>query len=172
METFSTRVNYLMSVFIYTTAVFAIMIAFHSYTKPTDVEVSIKVKNALTKAVDSYKSVTYDLATVKANIQANFTNIFDWNVRQVFIFMVLTYETKDKKVESTIWDFIMLRENNQFIDLKNEKSKYTVVERHNLINNNKAKSKLSLRWNIIPNTGLFLWNRAPDSGEFTFIPRY
>lgn len=62
--------------------------------------------------------ITFDLET-------NLTSLFNWNVKQLFIFLTAEYKTEDNVLNQVVlWDKIIRRGSNAVLDFKNLNTKY------------------------------------------------
>ncbi|KFV19765.1 Signal peptidase complex subunit 3, partial [Tauraco erythrolophus] len=87
--------------------------------------------------------VTYD-------ITGNLQNIFNWNVKQLFLYLSAEYSMKNNAQNQVVlWDKIMLRGDNPRLVLKDMKSKY-FNDGNGLTGNRNVT--LTLSW--IPNAGI------------------
>jgi len=68
-----------------------------------------------------------DLATIKFSINGNFTELFDWNTKEIFIYLVCEYTTPQNRLNQVVlWDKILLRDDkdvDHFV-LENSSPKY------------------------------------------------
>ncbi|KAH3842719.1 hypothetical protein DPMN_116223 [Dreissena polymorpha] len=79
--------------------------------------------------------------------------IFNWNVKQLFLYLFAEYETEDHKLNQVvIWDKIIKRGENSVLDYKKANTKYYFWDFGNGLRSNKNVT-LSLSWNVIPNAG-------------------
>ncbi|NWZ41690.1 SPCS3 peptidase, partial [Brachypodius atriceps] len=105
-----------------------------------------------------------DLGFVTFDITADILNgkhfgirtlfIFDWNVKQLFLYLSAEYSTKNNALNQVVlWDKIMLRGDNPRLSLKDMKSKYFFFDDGNGLKGNRNIT-LTLSWNVIPNAGI------------------
>ncbi|NXJ12356.1 SPCS3 peptidase, partial [Odontophorus gujanensis] len=81
-------------------------------------------------------------------------NIFDWNVKQLFLYLSAEYSTKNNALNQVVlWDKIILRGDNPRLFLKDMKSKYFFFDDGNGLKGNRNVT-LTLSWNVVPNAGL------------------
>ncbi|NXM08394.1 SPCS3 peptidase, partial [Tyrannus savana] len=80
--------------------------------------------------------------------------IFDWNVKQLFLYLSAEYSTKNNALNQVVlWDKIMLRGDNPRLSLKDMKSKYFFFDDGNGLKGNRNIT-LTLSWNVVPNAGI------------------
>ncbi|NXU60413.1 SPCS3 peptidase, partial [Horornis vulcanius] len=69
--------------------------------------------------------VTFDITADILNGKNGLQTIFDWNVKQLFLYLSAEYSTKNNALNQVVlWDKIMLRGDNPRLSLKDMKSKY------------------------------------------------
>uniref|UniRef100_A0A8D0BRC6 Signal peptidase complex subunit 3 n=1 Tax=Salvator merianae TaxID=96440 RepID=A0A8D0BRC6_SALMN len=162
MNTVLTRAN---SLFAFSLSVMAaltfgcfITTAFKERTVP----VSIAVSRVMLKNVEDFTGpgersdlgiITFDIS---ADILYNKCNtfIFDWNVKQLFLYLSAEYSTKNNVLNQVVlWDKIILRGDNPKLLLKDMKSKYFFFDDGNGLKGNRNVT-LTLSWNVVPNAGI------------------
>ncbi|NXN52609.1 SPCS3 peptidase, partial [Rynchops niger] len=81
-------------------------------------------------------------------------SIFDWNVKQLFLYLSAEYSTKNNALNQVVlWDKIMLRGDNPRLFLRDMKSKYFFFDDGNGLKGNRNVT-LTLSWNVVPNAGI------------------
>ncbi|KAB0373246.1 hypothetical protein FD755_014905 [Muntiacus reevesi] len=87
-------------------------------------------------------------------IHISFKNIFDWNVKQLFLYLSAEYSTKNNALNQVVlWDKIVLRGDNPKLLLKDMKTKYFFFDDGNGLKGNRNVT-LTLSWNVVPNAGI------------------
>uniref|UniRef100_A0A8C5D722 Signal peptidase complex subunit 3 n=1 Tax=Gouania willdenowi TaxID=441366 RepID=A0A8C5D722_GOUWI len=75
--------------------------------------------------------------------------IFDWNVKQLFLYLSAEYATKSNALNQVVlWDKIVLRGENPKLNLRDMKSKYFFFDDGNGLRANKNIT-LTLSWNVV-----------------------
>ncbi|NXE31168.1 SPCS3 peptidase, partial [Ptilorrhoa leucosticta] len=102
--------------------------------------------------------ITADILSGKNGLQTfrnkNALIIFDWNVKQLFLYLSAEYSTKNNALNQVVlWDKIMLRGDNPRLSLKDMKSKYFFFDDGNGLKGNRNIT-LTLSWNVVPNAGI------------------
>ncbi|NXO10255.1 SPCS3 peptidase, partial [Oriolus oriolus] len=102
--------------------------------------------------------ITADILNGKNGLQTsrnkNTLIIFDWNVKQLFLYLSAEYSTKNNALNQVVlWDKIMLRGENPRLSLKDMKSKYFFFDDGNGLKGNRNIT-LTLSWNVVPNAGI------------------
>ncbi|NWH58864.1 SPCS3 peptidase, partial [Geococcyx californianus] len=81
-------------------------------------------------------------------------SIFDWNVKQLFVYLSVEYSTKKNALNQVVlWDKVILRGDNPKLFLKDMKSKYFFFDDGNGLKGNKNVT-FTLSWNVVPNAGI------------------
>ncbi|ERE89602.1 signal peptidase complex subunit 3-like protein [Cricetulus griseus] len=96
------------------------------------------------------------LETLKIEFQSDCSsqNIFDWNVKQLFLYLSAEYSTKNNALNQVVlWDKIVLRGDNPKLLLKDMKTKYFFFDDGNGLKGNRNVT-LTLSWNVVPNAGI------------------
>ncbi|XP_044286613.1 signal peptidase complex subunit 3 [Varanus komodoensis] len=156
MNTVLTRAN---SLFAFSLSVMAaltfgcfITTAFKERTVP----VSIAVSRVMLKNVEDFTGPgeRSDLGIITFDISADLHSIFDWNVKQLFLYLSAEYSTKNNALNQVVlWDKIILRGDNPKLLLKDMKSKYFFFDDGNGLKGNRNVT-LTLSWNVVPNAGI------------------
>uniref|UniRef100_A0AC11DYR0 Signal peptidase complex subunit 3 n=1 Tax=Ovis aries TaxID=9940 RepID=A0AC11DYR0_SHEEP len=95
-----------------------------------------------------------DLGFITFDITADLENIFDWNVKQLFLYLSAEYSTKNNALNQVVlWDKIVLRGDNPKLLLKDMKTKYFFFDDGNGLKGNRNVT-LTLSWNVVPNAGI------------------
>jgi signal peptidase complex subunit 3 len=82
----------------------------------------IQVKNAHELTAGRKKN---DVAFVNFDLNVDLSHLFNWNVKQLFLYLTAEYTTKANKLNQVVlWDKIILKKDKQSFDLKNLKTKY------------------------------------------------
>ncbi|VDP90460.1 unnamed protein product [Echinostoma caproni] len=129
-------------------------------------------------AVDSANdfSQTYnannDLGLITIDLESHLDHLFNWNVKQLFIYLAAEYKTPDNEVNQVVlWDKIIKRGSKASLVYRNMNSKYYFWDDGHGLRGNKNVT-LKLYWNSIPNVGLLSFKPAKGSFSFAFPDRY
>ncbi|RWS15807.1 histidine--tRNA ligase: cytoplasmic-like isoform X1 [Dinothrombium tinctorium] len=146
--------------------------AFKSYNDLVDVQIgSVKrmVKNVADYSAGREKN---DLGFLTFNLDADFTNVFDWNTKQLFLYLSAQYKTKNNvNNEVVLWDHIIRRGEESRISFKNRHTKYYFWDDGNGLKGN-DNITLTLSMNIIPNAGLLPITTCRTIHTFSFPNEY
>lgn len=139
-----------------------------------------------------------DLGYITFDVKADLTNLFNWNVKQLFLFVTAEYETPNNKLNQVVlWDKVILRGENALLDFKNLNTKYYfwddgrglkyvnvqplkmcwwfvfwVINLFFFTCRGNKNVTLTLSWNIIPNAGLLPNILALGHHSFKFPLEY
>jgi len=154
------------------TLVFALSTSYKSYEKLAEIEMNI-VKSLVRKARDYNMpdAIENDLGLIQFDLDANLENCFDWNVKQLFIYLTANYKTQANVLNQVVlWDYILNRGDDGMIVLKNHSPEYYMWDDgFGLRGNNNVTLTLSM--NIIPNAGFLQTAISPSTHTFSF-PQY
>ncbi|XP_061399510.1 signal peptidase complex subunit 3 [Musca vetustissima] len=138
------------------------------------IQSNVKTGKILVKNVPDYGASRqkHDLGYITFDLETNLTSIFNWNVKQLFIFLTAEYKTADNVLNQVVlWDKIIRRGDNAELDFKNLNTKYYFWDDGNGLRNN-PNVTLYLSWNIIPNAGLLPTIMSLNSHTFKFPSEY
>ncbi|XP_016097949.1 signal peptidase complex subunit 3-like isoform X3 [Sinocyclocheilus grahami] len=124
--------------------------------KDRSIPVDIRVSKVMIKNVDDFTGPRErsDLGFVTFDVSANLQPIFDWNVKELFLYLTAEYSTKSNALNQVVlWDKIVLRGDNTKLNLRDVKSKYFFFDDGNGLRSNKNIT-LTLSWNVVPNAGI------------------
>jgi len=136
--------------------------------------VIIKTSNAQVKNVPNYSAnrAKNDLASLNFDIQVDVSPVFNWNVKQLFLYLVAEYSTPSNPVNQVVlWDKIILRGESPVIDVSSANPKYYFWDDGNGLLGNENVT-LVLRWNVIPNAGYLPLVQASGSTTVKFPSSY
>lgn len=100
------------------------------------------------KAKDNY--------VVGFDLDADFTPLFNWNTKQVFVYVTAEYEGSRSDVNNrvTLWDKIITSKKDAVLDLQNVRGKYSVYDVGPTLANKNAT--LRVEWNLQPHVGFLM----------------
>jgi len=94
-----------------------------------------------------------DQASITFDLQADLTSLFNWNTKQLFLFITAEYETSKNKVNQVVvWDKLILDKESAVLNLEKAIGKYMLVDQGFGLRSNKIK--FTLYWDLLPITGL------------------
>lgn len=177
MHTFLSRLNALfafsLSILALTTLMFALSTSYKSYDKLAKID--LKTVKSLVRRIPDYNmpnAQENDLGLVQFNLDAEFEDCFDWNVKQLFVYLTANYKTANN-VENQIvlWDYVLNRGEKSQIRLRNQNPEYYMWDDgFGLVGNKNITLTLSM--NIIPNAGFLQVATSPITHTFTFPDTY
>ena len=113
-----------------------------------------------------------DLGYITFDLEADLTPLFNWNTKQLFVFLTAEYETRDNKLNQVVlWDTIIRRVKDAKLKLENTNTKYNFWDDGNGLKGN-TNVTLTLNWNVIPYVGTMPLKRATGSHSFSFPSEY
>ncbi|KAI8887063.1 signal peptidase 22 kDa subunit [Backusella circina FSU 941] len=117
-----------------------------------------------------YRDSKSEFARLKFDIDADFTPVFNWNTKQVFVTVVADYQT-DKFSRNTVvlWDKIITSKDKAHLKLRDVASKYALIDVNKRWNFDRAN--LTLLWDITPYVGILQSGESNNGAQF-IIPPY
>lgn len=114
-----------------------------------------------------------DLGLIQFNLDADFNDCFDWNVKQLFLYLTANYETKENVFNQIVlWDHIIERgQHDTKVNLVNKNPKYYMWDDGFGLRGNKNVT-LTLSMNIVPNAGFLQVATSPTTHSFAFPDEY
>jgi signal peptidase complex subunit 3 len=110
-----------------------------------------------------------DRALLSFDIQVDFTPAFHWNVKQLFVYVVAQYETKDRMNQVVLWDKIIESTDPKYINESNVFVKYALVDQGNGLRGKEVK--LQLQWDHMPITGFIYMDSQPiETASIFYLP--
>ena len=137
-------------------------------------KVKLNVVKALVKNFPDYNQGRdkSDLGFISFDLNADVGEIFNWNVKQIFMYLTAEYTTKENEINQVVlWDKIILRGENTKLDYKSMNTKYYFWDDGHGLQNNQNVT-LVLSWNVIPNAGALPLVRGDGTHTFSFPPMY
>ncbi|KAK9451635.1 signal peptidase [Limtongia smithiae] len=114
----------------------------------------------------NYKRQEYALTSF--DLDADLTPLFNWNTKQIFVYLAATYPGRPYANKVVLWDAIITDRENAILSLKNETADYAVYDVTGKFNERSAS--LSLEWNVQPYVGLLTLGKSKERSKFTFPP--
>ena len=172
MDTYSNRASSLFTTF--TTVLFVVATMNHltSYFHSASPVATISAPQAGSIEYSEFKPFQADQVKFEFDLSVDLTSEYNWNVNQLYVFIVASYETnKNKKNEVVVFDKI-LRDVKEFkFKLKNIKNKYMLRDEFRGTLAGKTVT-LSVRYQIMPIFGLLRIVNLPSTTSFTVPKAY
>ncbi|GJE90099.1 signal peptidase subunit [Phanerochaete sordida] len=114
-----------------------------------------------------YHNRWQDVTFVNFNLTADLTPLFNWNTKQLFLYLQAEYvDAKGVKNEVVIWDRIIHKKDKANLSL-NGRNKYVF---RNLGKSFKGASaaNYTLKYNVMPYVGLLTYGEAARTGPLAF----
>lgn len=176
MNTLLSRSN---AIFAFTLSVLAVLTiicsmstAFKDYSQLMNVKITTGASIVKKVADFSANRERNDIGILRFNLDADLTKVFDWNTKQVFLYLTARYPTpKNADNQVVLWDHIILRGENPKVILKDQHTKYYFWDDGNGLKGN-SNVTLTLSMNVIPNAGFLPITTASSSHVFSFPAKY
>ncbi|KAL4073774.1 signal peptidase 22 kDa subunit [Scleroderma citrinum] len=120
--------------------------------------VSLKVYNAKAKR---YPFKEQEFGFLKFDIDVDLQPLFNWNTKQLFIYLEAEYSSAQGKTNNTIvlWDRIVRRKEDAHIVVSSGRNKYKFKELSESFKN-ASPAEFSLKYNVMPYVGLLTYGEA------------
>ncbi|MFH4973962.1 hypothetical protein AB6A40_000671 [Gnathostoma spinigerum] len=122
---------------------------------PNTAKVNLSAKNVRVKNMADYSAngARSDVAMAELSVEVDVTPVFNWNVKEVFLYLVAEYKTPRNRVNQVVlWDKIVMRGDWSTINEGRITPKYHFMDDGSHLLNH-PNVTLVLRWNVIPNAG-------------------
>jgi signal peptidase complex subunit 3 len=111
-----------------------------------------------------------DAALLTFDLKADFRPLWTWNTKQLFIYVVVNYETEVHKVNQVvIWDRIIQQKEDAVLKLEKELAEYPVVDKG--FNLRGIKANATVYWDMSPVAG-FILRGSKGEANFKFPEKY
>jgi len=145
---------------------------FSSFTVKQEPIIDIKYNKTL-QLVNVPASRFYtagDEALLTFDLKADFRPLWNWNTKQLFVYITCEYETPHNPFNQVvIWDRIITEKELSNLNLENEFPEYPLIDPQSHLR--ARRINLTVSYNEIPITGLLLWNTR-GLNIFQTIPSY
>ena len=106
----------------------------------------------------------YEIGSILFDGKIDLSDEFNWNTKELFIWMSANYNTKRKESEISLWDRIISEKDESIFELENEKTEYDLIDIDNGLKNNNIT--YILKWDIHPWIGLIKRKMSNINGNF------
>ncbi|EIW83499.1 signal peptidase 22 kDa subunit [Coniophora puteana RWD-64-598 SS2] len=116
-----------------------------------------------------YPRRTREFAFVNFNVTADLTPLFNWNTKQLFLYLEAEYENvKGVKNDVVIWDRIVRRKEDAVINVQG-KNKYKFKDLAKSFKD-VPPAHYSLKYNVMPYVGVLTYGEAARTTEAIEFP--
>ncbi|KAI8056310.1 signal peptidase 22kDa subunit [Gilbertella persicaria] len=117
-----------------------------------------------------YRNSKSEFARLTFDIDADFTPMFNWNTKQVFVTVVADYQNKQfGRNRVVLWDKIITSKEKAHLKLRNVRNKYALIDISQKWSDNPAN--LTLLWDVTPYVGLLQAGQSNKGSQF-IIPSF
>jgi len=139
-----------------------------------DPNIDYDVSRQVVKNVRDFTAVRAknDMGFLKFNLKTDLQPLFNWNVKQLFLYLVAEYETKNNQLNQVVlWDKIIRRGENAYLDLHEMNCKYYFFDDGAGLKDHQNVT-LTFSWNSVPNAGILHRIRSEHKFKFSFPAVY
>ncbi|SPO26048.1 related to SPC3 - signal peptidase subunit [Ustilago trichophora] len=138
--------------------------------KPTGSVVVNQLQVVRAKAAWHMDRNIQDFVEVNFNVDADFSPLFDWNTKQVFVSLTATYDSpKHIKNEVVIWDRILRTKQDAHVSLNSARNKYGFREVGRQFKDIK-NATFTLKYNVMPKVGMLQYGNEYVSHSIPIPP--
>ncbi|CAG0902561.1 unnamed protein product, partial [Cyprideis torosa] len=174
MNTLCSRANALLAFTLSVLASLTFICFLSTFFEAYKANVDIKTFKATVKNVPDYSAAREynDLGFITFDLKADLTSLFNWNVKQLFLYLTAEYETPNNKLNQVVlWDKIIQRGENPILDYHGLNTKYYFWDDGKGLKGNQNVT-LTLSWNVVPNAGHLPNVFGVGSHRFQFPAEY
>ncbi|CEG48901.1 RxLR-like protein [Plasmopara halstedii] len=119
----------------------------------------------------NYRDKT-DRATLSFDLDADLSSVFNWNVKQLFVYVVADFKSaSNARNQVVIWDkIVQTKEAASLLKYENEGVKYFLADQYDELRG--ANVTLSLEWDIMPVCGRLFIHSSNTKAIFTLPDTY
>jgi len=166
MHSFWQRLN---AVFFYSLSMLgflAFMAAGATYWHTAEPKINVSLKKIILRKI---QGAGHDQAILSLQMDADLRSVFNWNVKQLFVYVTAEYETKANVLNQVVvWDQIISEPSHAWIRSSSVANKYSLTDQgYGLRDNNVT---LAFNWNTVPSTGLLTMSHAYSSVHRFTVP--
>ena len=97
-------------------------------------------------------------------IDADLRSVFNWNVKQLFVYITAEYETEENVLNQVVvWDQIISDPSQAWIRSSSVANKYSLTDQGFGLRANNVT--LALNWNVVPSTGLLMLRHGYEPSQ-------
>lgn len=174
MHSFLSRCNALFAFTVSVSGAMTFLFFLTTVSQDYHKSVVVRADNIAVKSMADYNlgREKNDLGFLTFDLSADFSSLFNWNAKQLFLYLVAEYSSPANELNQVVlWDKIVLRGENPVFDIKHSYTKYYFWDDGHGLKGN-PNVTLSLHWNVIPNAGLMPHIRASGLHSFSFPSQY
>jgi len=100
-----------------------------------------------------------DVALLRFDLKVDLRQVWNWNVKQLFVYITVEYETDEHPVNQvTVWDHIVSEKENAFIVKQGALNKYSLMDHGHGLRNRDIT--FYLNWYVVPVSGALFVQRG------------
>ncbi|KAG4301907.1 hypothetical protein PCANB_002052 [Pneumocystis canis] len=165
------RFNTLSSLWVNALLILYIWIAISTYFDDKNISSNvhlISMNRKITNIEYAFRNIRQEYAFIKFNIDTDITSLFNWNTKQVFIYIVASYASSKNYPHNEIilWNYIIRNKKDAIIQIKNQKNIFAFNDIEGSFANKNVT--LSMHYNIMPHVGFLTWGSGKPSEKLSF----
>lgn len=135
-----------------------------SSTSISNVKASASLKSS--RAFGAERGTSKENSKIAFDLTADLTPLFNWNTKQVFVYLTAEYQGADGSNKVTYWDKIITDKKDAALALRDVRSKYSVWDVEQSFKARNAT--LRLEWNVQPWVGPLVFGLTETETTFNF----
>jgi len=116
-------------------------------------------------------------AHLKFDMDVDLTSEWNWDVKQIFMFLTASFETPGKTKGGkpqihniVVWDAVIQEREDALFRLRGQKGKYPIVDFQSQLRGTEVE--LTLHWDIMPTVGLLKFGGGSNGTTFSLPASY
>lgn len=120
------------------------------------------------KGLRNFREV--DRAIVTFNASFDLSSVYNWNVKQIFVFMVAEYKSpSNRRNEVVIWDHVATSPEDAVMAAQAQYNKYALIDQYDELRGRDVTFKL--KWDTMPVSGSLILADVPRGSFSLTLPR-
>lgn len=129
---------------------FACSLTYRNHNPP--ITASLPTPSVVVLRELSTRVVNVDQLHLQFDLTCDLSLLWNWNVKQLFIWITVSYETATRPVrDSIIWDKVLHSRESSVLRLRNVQAKYGIIDFQKSLRGTNVTA--TLHWDIMPQVG-------------------
>jgi signal peptidase complex subunit 3 len=171
MDSYSNRTSSIFTTFTTVLFTFATLNHLTYYFHPTSPTATVRVSREHNLVFSEFKNYNAEQVKFDLDISVDLRTEYSWNVNQLYLFVVASYETaKNTRNEVVVFDKILREKKDYKFDLKQQKVKYLLRDE---FKNTLAGKKVTLavKYQVMPVFGVMQMKEIQKASSELVVPK-
>lgn len=170
MDSYSNRGNTIFCTFVTVLGTFAALNHVTSYFPGAQADPKATLTSGVLSDLTVNGFLGADQATLSFNLEHDLSTEFNWNMNQLFVYLVASYNsTASKRNEVTLWDRVVTSKEQAVLSAKDLQVKYPLRDKGRELRG--ASIRLHLRYRTMPITGI-MYTKEVATADFEMPAEY